>query len=310
MMGGMTATMIEVDGGTVWADDPGGDAPTLVLLHPGVGDSRIWDPVLPALAAKYRVIRYDARGFGHSPAPTATFSLLRDLVTVLDHYDVKRAAIVGCSQGGGTALGLALEQPERVPALVLLCPGIPGIPLDDDSDEGAVLGAEWERGEAAGAVGGQVRVVPGLPVIPLDADWDEGAVLGAEWERAEAAGDVDGLASVTQRVWGRAGATPEAMEQFRSSARAVLATGDLEQEDPPVYERLTEIAVPSSLLVGDADFAPLIEADKAAAARIPGCELILVPGMDHLPPLRDPELVLRTIAGTLARASWLSRGRG
>jgi len=269
MMGGMTATMIEVDGGTVWADDTGGDGPTLVLLHPGVGDSRIWDPVLPALAAKYRVIRYDARGFGHSPAPTATFSLLRDLVTVLDHYDVKRAAIVGCSQGGGTALGLALEQPERVPALVLLCPGIPGIPLDDDSDEGALLGAAWER--------------------------------------AEAAGDVDGLASVTQRVWGRAGATPEAMEQFRSSARAVLATGDLEQEDPPVYERLTEIAVPTSLLVGDADFAPLIEADKAAAARIPGCELILVPGMDHLPPLRDPELVLQTITSTLARASWLSR---
>ena len=65
--------------------------------------------VLPALAAKYRVIRYDARGFGHSPAPTATFSLLRDLLTVLGHYDVKRAAIVGCSQGGGTALGLALE---------------------------------------------------------------------------------------------------------------------------------------------------------------------------------------------------------
>jgi 3-oxoadipate enol-lactonase len=271
MMGGMTATMIEVDGGTVWADDAGGDGPALVLLHPGVGDSRIWDPVLPALAAKYRVIRYDARGFGHSPAPTTTFSLLRDLVTVLGHYDVKRAAIVGCSQGGGTALGLALQQPERVPALVLLCPGIPGIPLDDDSDEGAVLGAEWER--------------------------------------AEAAGDVDALASVTQRVWGRAGATPEAMEQFRSSARAVLSTGDLEQEDPPVYDRLTEIAVPTSLLVGDADFAPLIEADKAAAARIPGCELILVPGMDHLPPLRDPDLVLQTITSTLARASWLRAWR-
>ena len=207
--------------------------------------------MLPALAAKYRVIRYDARGFGQSPAPTVKFSLLADLVTVLEHYDIGRAAIVGCSQGGGTALGLALEQPERVPALVLLCPGIPGIPLDDDSDEGAVLGAEWER--------------------------------------AEAAGDVDALASVTQRVWGRAGATPEAMEQFRSSARAVLATGDLEQEDPPVFDRLGEIAVPTSLLVGDADFAPLIEADKAAAARIPGCELILVPGMDHLPPLRDPE---------------------
>ena len=66
--------------------------------------------------------------------------------------------------------------------------------------------------------------------------------------------------------------------------------------------------MPTSLLVGDADFAPLIEADKAAAARIPGCELILVPGMDHLPPLRDPDLVLRTITSTLARASWYATG--
>jgi 3-oxoadipate enol-lactonase len=269
MMGAMTATMIDVDGGTVWADDTGGDGPPLVLLHPGVGDSRIWEPVLPALAKKYRVIRYDARGFGQSPAPTVKHSLLRDLVAVLGHYDIERAAIVGCSQGGASALGFALDQPQRVTALVLLCPGIPGIPLDDDSDEGAVLGAEWQR--------------------------------------AEAAGDVDGLASVTQRVWGRAGATPDAMEQFRSSARAVLAGGDLEQEDPPVYERLDEIAVPTSLLVGDADFPPLIEADKAAAARIPGCELILVPGMDHLPPLRDPDLVLHTITSTLARVPWLAR---
>src|SRR6185437_15317555 len=57
--------MIAVDGGEVWADDSGGDGPPLVLLHPGVGDSRIWEPVLPALTASYRVIRYDARGEVH-----------------------------------------------------------------------------------------------------------------------------------------------------------------------------------------------------------------------------------------------------
>src|SRR5271170_7139028 len=103
--------MIAVDGGEVWADDSGGDGPPLVLLHPGVGDSRIWDPVLPALARRYRVIRYDTRGYGQSPAPTAKFWLLRDLVAVLGHCGIERAAIVGCSQGGGTALGLAIEQP-------------------------------------------------------------------------------------------------------------------------------------------------------------------------------------------------------
>lgn len=261
----MTSTMITVDGGTVWAEDSGGDGPPLVLLHPGVGDSRIWDPVLAALTAKYRVIRYDARGFGESPAPSVKFSLLRDLVAVLDHYGVERAAFVGCSQGGASSLGLALAQPERVSALALLCPGIPGFP---------------------------------------DPEEDEDDELEAEWERAHAAGDVDALAGVMQRVWGAAGATPAVMEQLRSAARATLVAEDLELEDPPVFGRLGEISVPASLMVGDADYPPLVESNRQASARIPGCEFVLVPGMDHLPPLREPALVLDQITRTLDRAGW------
>src|SRR5947199_5221573 len=134
--------MIAVDGGEVWADDSGGDGPPLVLLHPGVGDSRIWEPVLPVLTASYRIIRYDARGFGRSPAPAAKFSLLSDLISVLGYYGFGRAAFAGCSQGGGSALGLALEQPARVSALVLLCPGIPGFPWPEEPDE---LDAEYEQ---------------------------------------------------------------------------------------------------------------------------------------------------------------------
>ena len=266
----MTSTMITVDGGEVWADDSGGDGPPLVLLHPGVGDSRIWAPVLPALTGNYRVIRYDARGFGESPAPVVPFSLLADLLAVLDYYDVKRAAFVGCSQGGASALGLALAQPERAAALVLLCPGIPGFAYPDEATDGD------------------------------DAE-DE---LETAYSRAIDAGDVDALAGVMRHVWGAAGATPAVMEQLRSAARAVIGTGDLEREDPPVFGRLGEIAVPASLLVGDADYPPLIESNRQAAARIPGCSFTVAPGMDHLPPLREPELVLSTILGTLARADW------
>jgi 3-oxoadipate enol-lactonase len=94
------------------------------------------------------------------------------------------------------------------------------------------------------------------------------------------------------------------MEQLRSAARAELTSSDMQQQDPSVFGRLGEISVPTSLLVGDADYPPLIEADRQAAARIPGCELTVVPGMDHLPPLRDPDLVLRTIRTTLSRAGW------
>jgi pimeloyl-ACP methyl ester carboxylesterase len=255
--------MIAVDGGEVWADDSGGDRPPLVLLHPGIGDSRIWEPVLPVLTASYRVIRYDARGFGRSPAPATKFSLLSDLISVLGYYGLDRAAFVGCSQGGGSALGLALEQPARVSALVLLCPGIPGFPWPEEPDD-----------------------------------------LDAEYEQALGAGDVEALAGLMQRVWASAGPTPAVMEQLRSAARAEISSGDMQEPDPPVYGRLGEISVPTSLLVGDADYPPLVQANREAAARIPGCELTVVPGMDHLPPLREPGLVLRTIASTLARASW------
>ena len=127
----MTELMVPVNGGEVWAEDSG-DGPPLVLLHPGVGDSRIWDPVLPALTATHRVIRYDARGFGRSPAPSVEFSLYDDLVTVLDYLKLTGTPIVGCSQGGDCALGLAVLQPARVSALVLLCPGVSGYQWPED----------------------------------------------------------------------------------------------------------------------------------------------------------------------------------
>ena len=160
--------MVAVDGGEVWADDSGGGGPPVVLLHPGVGDSRIWAPVLPALTVSWRVIRYDARGFGRSPAPTVKFSLLADLITVLGYFGLDRVAIVGCSQGGGSALGLAVEHPARVSALVLLCPGIPGYRWPEEHD-------------------------------------DE---LEAEYGRALEAGDGEALAGLMQRVWAAAGPLP------------------------------------------------------------------------------------------------------
>jgi pimeloyl-ACP methyl ester carboxylesterase len=160
-----------------------------------------------------------------------------------------------------------------VSALVLLCPGIPGFPMTGE-DEAALIGA------------------------------DKAAEIDAGFTRAQAAGDVDALAAVVRRFWGAGGDTPAVIEQTRSAARASITTGNLKLEDPPVFERLGEITVPAALMVGDADYPPVVEKDRQAAARIPGCEFLLVPGMDHFPPLREPGLVLDLITRTLARASW------
>ena len=107
----------------IWTQDTGGDGIPLVLIHPGWGDAEIWSPMLPALITRYRVIRYDNRGYGHSPAPAGPFSQVDDLRSVLDRAGVPAAAVVAHSGGGGTALAFALSAPERVSAIVLVAPG-------------------------------------------------------------------------------------------------------------------------------------------------------------------------------------------
>src|SRR5215813_7324209 len=148
-------TMVAVGADKIWAEDSGGSGPVLVLLHEGVGDARMWDPVWPALTANFRAIRYDVRGFGRSPTATEDFTLLGDLRSVLDQFGVTSAHVAGCSMGGGTALELALAEPERVETLVLLCPGIGGYPYPENTE----LEAECDALAAAGNQDGLVRVL-------------------------------------------------------------------------------------------------------------------------------------------------------
>lgn len=164
---------VPTGGGQVWADDTGGDGPAVVLLHAGWGDSASWLPLLDRLAPRFRVIRYDTRGYGRSPAPAAPFSQLGDLMSVLDQCGVTEAVLVGHSGGGGTAIGLALASPSRVRALLLLAPGLqdyPWPPEDPylpgyerlfaagDHDGMAALGLRtWAAAGADPAVRAQIR---------------------------------------------------------------------------------------------------------------------------------------------------------
>ncbi|HEY7046123.1 MAG TPA: alpha/beta hydrolase [Jatrophihabitantaceae bacterium] len=147
-------TMVPVDGGELWTDDTGGAGPAVVLLHPGIGDSTIWDGVLAELAGRVRAIRYDVRAYGRSTAATTQYTTLADLVAVLDHYRLGEVTLVGCSMGGATSLQLALADPARVASLLLVCPGIPGYPWPSDPE----LSARLEPLAAAGDVDGMAEV--------------------------------------------------------------------------------------------------------------------------------------------------------
>lgn len=112
-------------------------APALVLLHGGGPGASGWSNYagnIPALAERFRVIVPDQAGYGGSHVPSQEQierGILRHnadvLVQLLDHLAVERAHVVGNSQGGGTALRLALDHPGRVGRLVLMGPMMGGI---------------------------------------------------------------------------------------------------------------------------------------------------------------------------------------
>jgi 3-oxoadipate enol-lactonase len=82
---------VPVPGGKLWAEDSGGDGTPVVLVHGDWTDSGVWAPLVRLLRDRYRVIRYDLRGFGLSSRPEEPFTRLGDLVAVLDHFGVARA---------------------------------------------------------------------------------------------------------------------------------------------------------------------------------------------------------------------------
>lgn len=174
--------MLPVGADHIWTEDSGGSGPVLVLLHEGVGDSRMWDPVWSDLTAACRVIRYDVRGFGRSPAPTEEFTLLRDLMTVLDHFEVASAHVIGCSMGGGTALEFALAEPGRARSLVLLCPGIGGYPYPETPELDAACDALAEAGDDEGIIRLLLEVWGAAGDDPLVTDLMRSAIRAWEGE--------------------------------------------------------------------------------------------------------------------------------
>ncbi|MFI1182035.1 alpha/beta fold hydrolase [Streptomyces sp. NPDC020799] len=243
--------MAPVDGGEVWAEDTGGHGLPLVLLHPGVGDSAFWDPILPRLTQRHRVIRYDARGYGRSPKPTTAFSLAGDLTAVLDHFALDRAVLAGSSMGGSAALNVALDSPARIAGLALVGPGVTGY-------EGLVSPDLMARIEVLAKAGD----MDGLIAFSLRT-W---GALGKD-------GD------------------PQAVAQLRSAIPAWFSNFLLLTRDAPAFDRLGELRVPCVLALGEHDQPEVVRCNEEMAERIPGCRLVRLTESDHYAPLREPEKV-------------------
>jgi len=128
-----------------------GDGPAVVLVHGWPVDSRSWEPqVYPLLAAGYRVITYDRRGFGRSSRPTAGYdfdTLAADLQVLLEQLDLRGATVVGFSLGTGElARYIGRYGTERIGAAVFIESLAPSFAKSADNpwgvDEAGVAGVQ------------------------------------------------------------------------------------------------------------------------------------------------------------------------
>lgn len=257
----LRAHRVPVDGGQLHAEEAG-EGSAVLLLHAGVTDRRVWDPVLPALAARHRVIRYDARGYGRSPRSAGAFSLVADAVAVLDHFGVPAAHLVGLSQGGATSVDTALAHPERVRSLTLVAPGLSGFAWPE-------LPGHARRVAAAGC--GDVR---GLA--------EEVVRLWAPQSIGPDGRPLDDLAATMIFDLGE-----------------LFFLAQLEVDEPPALDRLDQITAPTLVVLGDLDVDRITEIGDLLSARIPGARRVTLTGADHIVPVRVPEELDALLAGHL-----------
>jgi 3-oxoadipate enol-lactonase len=132
------------------------DAPALVLANSLGADLRMWDPQAEALAHGFRLIRYDSRGHGASPVPDGPYTidhLGQDVVALLDHLEIERAHFAGLSLGGMTGMWLAINAPERLDRLVLLCTSARLGPPDMWRERAEIVRAQGTEAVAEAGVG-------------------------------------------------------------------------------------------------------------------------------------------------------------
>jgi 3-oxoadipate enol-lactonase len=232
--------------------------PWLVLIQ-GMGFDRSgWEPVLPALRRRFRLVLVDNRGTGRSGRADGSFTvadMTGDVVAVLDAAGIGRAHVLGASLGGMVAQELAITRPERVGRLVLACttPGWPaGYPMPAAS----------------------LRLIMATRGMPLE------AARRRHTEHALSAQAGQQNPALVGRLMEVQGVRPVAQEVLSAQAIAgARYAGRLRQG---------RIGARTLVVHGSADTVVDPRNAKLLAARITGARLVTFPGLGHLLFWEDP----------------------
>lgn len=151
-----------VEGGKVAYETCGSGPKALVLLHDGILDGSAFDAAWPRLCARFKVVRYDRRGYGNSPAAAAPYDAVADLDAVMKAAGIDHAVLLGSSSGGGVAVDYALAHPRAVDGLVLVGAAVNGFrPTEHFTKRTMTLVGLLSQGRLADAVKDPYILTPG-----------------------------------------------------------------------------------------------------------------------------------------------------
>lgn len=243
-----------------------GKGPDLVVLHSLLADRHAFDPVLEALAAKYRVTLFNLPGF-HGSQPPMLALMDAYIAAIEDGFQEWKiahdAVLIGNGFGGTVALAFALAHPERISRLVV-SDAAAAFP-----DEGKQQFAVMAQKVGDGGLGAIAEIAAKRVFSP--------AYLAAH----------PGLIDERKRVL--LGIDPKAFQ----AACKILQEADLE----PMLHRLK---MPTLVICGEFDQATPPALNKLIADKVEGARYIQLPGCGHCPPLEQPQQFLAAIKDFVA----------
>lgn len=239
-------------------------APVVVFGNSLATSLEMWDPQVPALASRYRLLRFDTRGHGRSAAPPPPYAMDRlaaDVTGLMDRLAIARAVYVGLSLGGMVGQYLGATRPERFTGLVL-----------------AATALRMDRKLWDDRVATVLRDGVAPQVAPSLERWFTPAFRAAHPEQMT-------------RIQAMIGQT--AREGYAGCAAAIRDMA-LEQLTPT-------IRLPTLVLVGDEDPSTPPAQAEAIRAAIPGARLAVIEGARHLPNIEQPKAFNELLGEFLAR---------
>ena len=254
----------EVNGTQLYYEVAGQGEPIL-FVHGNFGDTRHWDYQFEPLAKKYKVIRYDVRGYGKSanPNPDEAYYDYEDILALLDFLKIDKVHICGVSMGSGIAVDFALVHPERCFSLIPVGPWAYG----------------FGSGKYTTAAGDSLNVIFGKGVQGLNEEgikaatdfWWTGTKFVKSSVRIQRTMDELLKMGYEYDYWG-----------FKNQSKRRNA-------QPVAISRLSEIKLPTLIITAEYDLKPCIDIAEKMEKEIEGSKKISIKDAGHLMNMEKPD---------------------